>query len=199
MNATTRNSLFTLSAAAVFSILVLGGCYTLLKHPRVESEPAAVSQEHPAAAPVRPQANCIDCHAAPYASTNEYLPYRRYYGDRETRWLHFYETPWWANPDIYVTAEEESQEELPSPRQLGNRRFGRNQAVAGEAASAQPAGAQATPAQGAAKATRTTNAASSDEKDETAASNPENGKREKAKGEKPASDSKRRVKKKKDN
>ena len=81
--ARSRAALLLLPAA-----LLLGGCYTVLKHPEVSdselnTEPRAVGYAN----------RCSSCHSDPELDAIEYRAHRGYYPD--PAWAAWYWNPWW--------------------------------------------------------------------------------------------------------
>ncbi len=125
--------------------LLFAGCYTLLKHPRVQNEDSAVFADSHDAQGVLPSDDCMRCHDAARSYYNETLPYGTYYRGRSRSWLYYYDTPWWSDPYYYGGAQMQADSSLPRPRDFGRR---------GQDAAMQPAqgGAGATHASPAARA-----------------------------------------------
>jgi len=136
----------TLVSTSLVGIFVFAGCYTLLKHPRLEVEPATVHLHDNAANHVASSDDCLRCHEQADDYYNETLPYSDYYGGRSRNWLYFYDSPWWAEPYYYGGAVTENAEELPSPRTFGRRHSNPQGAPMGtQPAVAPSAGSGATP------------------------------------------------------
>ena len=112
---------FILVTTSLIVVFVLAGCYTLLKHPRLEVEPSTVHLEDNYANQVTSNDDCVRCHQQADDYYNATLPYGNYYDGRSRNWLYFYDSPWWAEPYYYGGAISEDAEELPSPRQFGRR------------------------------------------------------------------------------
>ena len=138
----TSLSFVTTSLLGVF---VFAGCYTLLKHPRLEVEPATVHLHENSANHVASSDDCLRCHAQADDYYNETLPYSNYYDGRSRNWLYFYDSPWWAEPYYYGGAVAKDAEELPSPRTFGRRHSNPQGAPMGAQPAVAPTGSGATP------------------------------------------------------
>lgn len=83
-------------------IILLSGCYTILKHPAAEEN--YTSHDY--------QADCVSCHA----DYNEY-PYGYFYGQypdywwTTPRWGRYYAYPWWWDNYWYDASYDHSREQ----------------------------------------------------------------------------------------
>ncbi len=128
---------------ALAAVMAFAGCYTLLKHPRVQNESSALFEGNHAAE-VLPSDDCLQCHDQSHSYYNPTLPYGTYYQGRSRDWLFYYDTPWWAEPYYYGGAIAQRDTTLPRPRQFG-RRGRRGDAPAGQSAVSGGTGTAAPP------------------------------------------------------
>ena len=91
------HKLIILLITLIFLVLLLSGCYTILKHPGAEENYTA--QDY--------QADCLGCHT----DYHEY-PYGYFYGYypnywwSSPRWGHYYAYPWWWDHYWYDGSNE---------------------------------------------------------------------------------------------
>lgn len=168
----------------------------MLKHPRIAEEPVTVGADQPSHVTVAPRADCRSCHDTAHDFRNATLPYQSYYGGSGSRWLYYYETPWWVEPQYYSENAVAEDEELPSPRQYGKRRFGRNQAAAGETAVGVPANTSAGASPVKAKRTAKSETTQDSKQAGDGAKKEETRRAKKKENQKTTPDKKRRVRKK---
>lgn len=109
---------FAVILFALFT-MVLSGCYTLLKHPTLQND----QQRRNSLGEVENieyRSDCIQCHVNSSDYYNESLSYGHYYNKSSSRWLYYYDSPWWVQPYYYGSSAGESNE-TPNPRQFGRR------------------------------------------------------------------------------
>ena len=111
-------------------VLLLSGCYTLLKHPRIADESTAARFAHDAE--ITPNDDCIRCHQEPQTYYNATLPYSSYYRSSSSAWLYYYDTPWWVEPYYYGGAAVQADSSVPSPRRFGRRSAGSDVPAGGQ-------------------------------------------------------------------
>jgi len=107
-------------AVLIMAAVALQGCYTILKHPRVEL--ADYSHEEYARA-------CQECHTniAEYPYGYSSISYPDYWGDYH-RWGDYYAYPWWWEPywwNVYgdgVKIKENDDYDYPGSIRPGHRR-----------------------------------------------------------------------------
>jgi hypothetical protein len=81
-------------------ILLTSGCYTILNHPRVESEPSEPNEYY----------SCSECH--------NYHDYTIYYTPvaYPDMWNNYYIEPWW-----YHEISDTEEQDIPTRSVIGNR------------------------------------------------------------------------------
>ncbi|MCD6380393.1 hypothetical protein J7M07_08125 [bacterium] len=89
------------SALFAFALILLtSGCYTILNHPRVESEPYETNEYY----------SCSECH--------NYNDYANYYTPvaYPDMWSNYYIQPWW-----YHEISDMEEQDIPTRSIIGNR------------------------------------------------------------------------------
>ena len=151
----------------LFMIPLLGGCYTVIKHPEVfDRENSNYRYE------VYFSDNCQQCHTNPADNLfykERINPLSLNYIQNNERWNHFYQSPWWTK-DIFYTGPEQNEignENNPLPTTSARRRFPGVNSNVGEGSSA-----NVTSGNNAGSSTRVTN---SSRKNKDSDSPPESG------------------------
>ncbi len=85
-----------------FTIVIISGCYTVLRHPEVPNQDEMGNVYHQN---INPEDNCYSCHSQRTDMVSDYDRYMNYYSDYNTnnyypqnRWDSYYNVPWWFTP-----------------------------------------------------------------------------------------------------
>ncbi len=135
---------YCLIITAIFSLILMTGCYTLLKHPTLQND-SRQSNSFGEVEPVQYRSDCIQCHVSSEDYYNSTLSYGHYYQQSSDRWLFYYDSPWWVQPFYYGgSSATEGSGQTVNPRKFGRRGVTNTDAAAqtsGSAAAASAAGA----------------------------------------------------------
>lgn len=150
---TTLLSRLWYGCAAAIMVIVVAGCYTLVKHPRLATEDDGQRYEHSAA--VTYGDDCASCHESnAYVAAHGQAPPPP---GRPDRWYYYSEYPWWIP---YYTPSQDTEGSGATEQQ--QRPFGRrNRSADEETQAAQPAAASGSTASPAAPAIARANGDSS--------------------------------------
>jgi hypothetical protein len=113
-----------LSGCAIAAMIVaLAGCYTLLKHPRFETEDS--HGEAASATRITYADDCASCHESnAYVAAHGYEASPTHAYDR---WYHYYEYPWWISYYGADRGRGNDGDRESSQRPFGRRHRGENE------------------------------------------------------------------------
>jgi len=103
-------------------IISLSGCYTVLKHPKVERESYLPPE-------ITHRDSCTECHRDYhyYSPENPYILSAPYTSTQLSDWLYYYQYPWWLEDFYYPDQYGESEPTETPP--VDRRGFGRREAL----------------------------------------------------------------------
>ncbi len=110
---------------ALLLVVIISGCYTVLRHPEVPNEDEFGNVYHQN---INTGDNCYSCHAQKNNQIYDYDRYMNYYSNSgyndnyeiQNRWDSYYSVPWWFRPPTVTTGVGSSATETKTNRTTSN-------------------------------------------------------------------------------